>query len=77
MMVLEYARCDRPVICGLISDSRSSQSAKIGMKATLYRERTSQLLTGITPSSTEGRAAPPSCTRRHPSNSGKGDLDSI
>mmetsp|Transcript_77118 Transcript_77118/g.153065 ORF Transcript_77118/g.153065 Transcript_77118/m.153065 type:complete len:208 (-) Transcript_77118:1009-1632(-) len=48
-----------------------------GIKATQYRERTVQILTVIELCSTQGCAAPPSCTRRHPSNSGKGDLDSI
>ena len=48
-----------------------------GMKGTQYRRLPGQLLTVIEPCSTQGPAAPPSCTRRHPSNSGKGDLDSI
>ena len=48
-----------------------------GMKGTQYRERGAQLLTVVETFHTEGPAAPPTSTRRHPSNSGKGDLDSI
>ena len=50
---------------------------EMGMKATQYRELRAQLLIVIEPCSTQGPAALPNCTRRHPSNSGKGNLDSI
>ena len=51
---------------------------KNGMKATAISPSTrADLDRHFEPCSTEGCAAPPSCTRRHPSNSGKGDLDSI
>ena len=67
----------RPVMLVRPVTAVPPEAPKKGTKGTQYRERHTQILTVIEPCSTEGREAPRSCTRRHPSNSGKGDLDSI
>ena len=55
----------------------SHKVPKIGMKATELCELQVQLRTVIEPCSTQAPAPPPTGTRRHLSNSGKSDLDSI